>query len=201
MELEIKRLLKKHKKAIVKIKDVLDKGFYLAGGTALFYYLNHRHSIDLDFFINKKIDFREFAPFLQQEKIKLLSKDTIHAVVENVNISLFQYLYPLLKPLKSFEIIHLASLEDILCMKVNAIIQRGSRKDFTDVYFIMKSLRLKSEDVISLFIQKYGKYDELVIKKGLTYFEDAEKEPEFSMIRKVRWSNVKDFFIKEFAKI
>lgn len=108
---------------------------------------------------------------------------------------------PLLKPLKNFELIPLASLEDILSMKVNALIQRGSRKDFIDIYFIIKYLDLKSENVISFFIQKYGKYEELEIKKGLTYFEDVEKEPEFPMIKKVYWDEVKSFSIKEFAKI
>ncbi|MCS7250781.1 MAG: nucleotidyl transferase AbiEii/AbiGii toxin family protein [candidate division WOR-3 bacterium] len=97
--------------------------------------------------------------------------------------------------------IKIASLEDILCMKINALIPRGSKKDFFDVYFIMEHLNLKSEEVIALFTQKFGKYDKLIIKKALTYFEDAEKEPEFPLIKKVKWQKVKNFFIKEFAQL
>jgi hypothetical protein len=43
-------------------------------------------------------------------------------------------------------------------MKINAIILRGSKKDFIDVYFIMKKLKLKSRDVINLFVKKFGNY-------------------------------------------
>ncbi len=113
----------------------------------------------------------------------------------------FIYLYPLLKPFLHLNSLKLASLEDILCMKINAIILRGSTKDFIDVYFIMKNLKIKSDEVIKLFVKKFGKYEELVIKKALTYFEDAEREPEIPIFKNVKWNAIKNFFIKEFAKI
>ncbi|MEM3467633.1 MAG: nucleotidyl transferase AbiEii/AbiGii toxin family protein [archaeon] len=61
--------------------------------------------------------------------------------------------------------IKIARLEDILCMKVNAIIFRGSRKDFVDVYFIIKAFKVESDEVMNLFKKKFGAYNELVIKK------------------------------------
>ncbi len=201
MELK-KKLLKEHKKVIERIKPILEEGnFYLAGGTAVYYYLLHRHSVDLDFFTDKDIDFRKFQKYFSPEEIKLISIDTIHAKVEGVNLSFFYYQYPLLKPLQVLDLIKIASLEDILCMKINAIILRGSRKDFIDSYFIMKALKINRDKVIRLFKEKFGNYDEIVIKKALTYFEDAEKEPEFPLIKKVNWIEIKNFFIKEFAKI
>ncbi len=202
MELKKKTLLKRHKIAIKKIEPMLKRGyFYLAGGTGLYYYLRHRHSVDLDFFTHKEIDLRDFRYYFEPEEIKLISSDTIHAKVENVNISFFVYPYSLLKSPLNFGSIKIASIEDILCMKINAIISRGSRKDFVDVYFIMETLKIKSEIAIKLFIKKFGEYDEIIIRKALTYFEDAEKEPEFPIIRKVNWDEIKKFFIKEFAKI
>jgi len=202
MELKVKELLKEHKEVVEKIFPILEKGdFYLAGGTALYYYLKHRYSIDLDFFTQKDIDFREFYQNFLPEEIKTISKDTIHAKVKEVNVSFFFYPYPLLKMFSHLNSLKLASLEDILCMKINAIILRGSRKDFIDVYFIMKNLKMKSDEVIKLFVKKFGKYEELVIKKALTYFEDAEKEPEIPVFKKVSWNSIKKFFIKEFAKI
>ena len=202
MELKVKKLLKEHKEVAEKIFPVLEKGdFYLAGGTALYYYLKHRYSVDLDFFTQKDIDFREFYQNFSPEEIKMISKDTIYAKVKEVNVSFFFYPYPLLKPFLHLNSLKLASLEDILCMKINAIILRGSRKDFIDVYFIMKNLKIKSDEVIKLFVKKFGKYEELVIKKALTYFEDAEKEPEIPVFKKVSWNSIKNFFIKEFAKI
>lgn len=201
MELK-KKLLKKHKKSVEKIKVILEKGkFYLSEATAIYYYLKHRNSVDLDFFTNKEIDFREFSLYFEPEKIKLLTKDTIYAIVEKVNNSFFQYPYPLLKPPNNLDSIKVASLEDILCMKVNAIISRGSRKDFVDMFFIMNALKIRGDDVLNPFKKKFGHYDEIMIKKSLIYFNDAEKEPEFPLIKKANWKEIKNFFVKEFAKI
>lgn len=196
------KLIKKHKEAILEIKEVLDEGkFYLAWGTALFYILNHRNSVDLDFFTKEDIDLRKFKSIFEKHDLKLISESTIHSNIKGVNVSLFIFKYPLLKPLLNFDIIKLASLEDILCMKVNAIIQRGARRDFIDVYFIMKELKLKADDVIELFEKKFGKHNRLVVKKALTYFKDTEKEPDIKLIKNVKWENVKKFFIKEFGRI
>lgn len=47
-------LKNEHKSSIEKIKNFIDEGkFYLAGGTAVYYYLKHRESIVLDFFTKK----------------------------------------------------------------------------------------------------------------------------------------------------
>ncbi|MCM8767995.1 MAG: hypothetical protein NC816_06725 [Candidatus Omnitrophica bacterium] len=202
MELKRKSLLKEHKKVIEKIESLLKEGeFYLAGGTAVYYYLLHRHSIDLDFFTEKEFDFRKFGSYFKVEEIQMLSKDTIYAKIEEINLSFFFYPYPLLKPLKKLELVKIASLEDILCMKINAIISRGSRKDFIDSYFIMKTLKISGVKAIEFFKKKFGNYDEIMIKKAIIYFEDAEKEPEFPTLKKVKWSEIREFFIKEFAKI
>ena len=91
-------------------------------GTAVYYYLQHRNSIALDSFTLKDIDLAKYQNIFEPSEILLISKDTIHARVEGVNISFFYYPYPLLKPLIKFDIINLASLE-------GAIISRGSRND------------------------------------------------------------------------
>jgi len=202
MELRVKELLKEHKEVVNILFPVIEKGnFYLAGGTALFYYLKHRYSIDLDFFTQEKIDLRDFIKYFSPEATKTISKDTIHAKIKEVNVSFFSNPYPLLKPFTYLNSLRLASLEDILCMKINAIILRGSRKDFVDVYFIMKKLKIKSDEAIKLFVKKFGKYEEIIIKKALTYFDDAENEPEIPLLKKISWNSIKNFFIKEFAKI
>ncbi|WP_162138249.1 nucleotidyl transferase AbiEii/AbiGii toxin family protein [Thermodesulfobacterium thermophilum] len=97
--------------------------------------------------------------------------------------------------------IELASLEDILAMKTSAILQRGSKKDFVDVYFILKELKINCEQLIRIFQQKYGNFNPLIIKKVLTYFEDADKEGELKMIKKISWDKIKKYFIKEFVEV
>ena len=89
--------------------------------------------------------------------------------------------------------IELASLKDILAMKTSAILQRGSKKDFVDVYFILKELKINCEQLIRIFQQKYGNFNPLIIKKALIYFEDADKEGELKMIKKISWDKIKKY--------
>lgn len=78
MEFKKKKLLKEHKEVVKRFSNILvEGGFYLVGGTALYYYLKHRFSIDLDFFTQKDIDFRKFYQAFSPEEIKNISKDTI----------------------------------------------------------------------------------------------------------------------------
>jgi len=84
-------------------------------------------------------------------------------------------------------------------MKINAIIKRGSKRDFIDVFFIMKELSLSAEDCIRLFNKKFGDYNPLIIYKAMSYFKDADEEPELKMIKKIDWEEIKKFFRKEFS--
>jgi len=194
-------LKNEHRSAIEKIKNFIDEGeFYFAGGTAVYYYLKHRESIDLDFFTKKNFDFRDFKKIFENFNVLFLSKDTVHFEIDEIKFSFFYYPYELLKPLLKFDIIKIASLEDILCMKVLAIIQRGSKKDFVDAYFIMNEIKIKPQQLIEMFSKKYGKINSLIIHKALTFFEDADKELELKMIKKVSWNEIKKFFIENFGK-
>jgi len=194
-------LKNEHRSAIEKIENFIDEGeFYLAGGTAVYYYLKHRESIDLDFFTKKNFDFRDFKKIFENFNVLFLSKDTVHLEIDEIKFSFFYYPYELLKPLLKFDIIKIASLEDILCMKVLAIIQRGSKKDFVDAYFIMNEIKIKPQQLIEMFSKKYGKINSLIIHKALTFFEDADKELELKMIKKVSWNEIKKFFIENFGK-
>lgn len=85
-----KELKKKHKDIIKKIKIFLDEyNFYLAGGTALFYYFYHRESDDLDFFTDKKFDFEKHGLLFKKSKILYRDENTVHMILNNIKISFF----------------------------------------------------------------------------------------------------------------
>jgi hypothetical protein len=200
--MELKKLETQHKKVILNISDFLNLSeFYLAGGTAVYYYLKHRKSLDLDFFTNKIFDFRSFKELFNRFETSQLSHDTIYTSIEGIKVSFFHYPYPLIKPLNNLETIKVASLEDIGAMKVLSIIQRGSRKDFVDLYFIIKTLNLSINDLIKLFTKKYGKFNPLIIHKALVFFDDADNEPELIMIKKTDWRKIRQYFISHFGKL
>ena len=196
------KLLPEHKKAIDEILEFINNGnFYLSEGTGVYYYLEHRESIDLDFFTSLKFNFLKYQSLFKKYKVLFFSEDTIHTEIKGINMSFFYYPYPLLKPLNYIDEIPVASLEDILCMKTNAIVGRGSKRDFIDVFFIMKNLKLNAEECIEIFREKFGNYNPLIIYKAMNYFKDADKEPEVKMIKEVDWEEIKKFFRKEFSEI
>jgi hypothetical protein len=116
-------------------------GFYLGGGTAIALHLGHRRSVDFDWFRQPLLeDPPELARELQEEGIPFATgwtrRSTLYGTVRGVRVSFFQFRYRLLKPLVPWPEAgcQLAALEDLACMKLSAISQRGSRKDFVDLF-------------------------------------------------------------------
>jgi len=172
---------KKRSEILPKLVNVAD-GFYLAGGTALALQLGHRDSIDFDFFTKSafsnvemfekiKIAFAGFTVVKTQDE-----KDTLTVVVgENIKLSFFVYKYDLVKPLISSDFFKLASIEDIGCMKLSAVVSRYLLKDYVDLYWILHQISLA--DLIALKEKKYPDLDTNLVLKSLVYFDDVMPEP------------------------
>ena len=175
-------------------------GFYLAGGTGLALHLAHRRSVDLDLFRNDPFDAEAMVREIQAEGVPLeqvtTARSTVHASVEQTLTSLLSFPYPLLEPtVASASGLPVASLADIAAMKVEAIASRGARKDFYDLYFIGQS-GMPFADAIEAFRKRFASANPDVYHRlrAMTYFEDAEKEPEPLLLRPARWEDVKRFF-------
>lgn len=179
------------------------RAFYLAGGTGLALLLNHRRSVDLDFFSRtNRLDF-EGRGILERQLRRLPrwsvveAKDgTLHGRVGRTRVSFFHYDVPLVRPLIHRGRLQIASLEDIGLMKIGAIIGRGSRKDFVDLYAICRRVPLRQ--LLTLSRRKFPTSRDFTLQafKALSFFEDAEREPsiEFPL---ATWDHVKAFFIRE----
>lgn len=103
--------------------------------------------------------------------------------------------------LKKLSQIDIASITDISAMKVAAISERGTKRDFIDLYFILQEIQLS--DVLDFYEQKYKKLASnlIHIKKSLVYFEDAEDEDVPDMLKQVSWREVKEFFEQKIKKL
>lgn len=181
----------------------ITREFYLAGGTGLALHLNHRRSVDLDWFSRTNrldADGRRalLAQLRQLPQWRVIeSKDgTIHGRVGLVRVSFFWYPQPLVSPLVRKERVPVAAVEDIGLMKLGAIIGRGSRKDFIDVYTICQSVPLPR--LLALAGKKFRDVQDFPWQalKALSFFEDAEREPPAVMVSPVSWDQVKAFFIR-----
>ena len=176
---------------------------YLGGGTALALQIGHRISYDLDFFTDKEFKAQVFLKEMSRFKLyrhERVAWGTILGKLGNVKFSLFYYPYPLLRKLISFKNINIASIADIAAMKTAAISERGTKRDFIDLYFILQKITLA--ETFDFYDKKYQKLSSNLvhIKKSLVYFDDAENDPMPKMIIPVSWERVKNFFRKEIKK-
>jgi predicted nucleotidyltransferase component of viral defense system len=139
---------------LFSIADIAER-FYLAGGTALALHLGHRKSDDLDLFSEKDFSIEKLYKTIKNlsGQILIAEQKTIHANVEGMKLSLLYYPYNLIKPLRKLDDIKIAGIEDIASMKVVAISQRADKKDFYDLYEILKHFQpLELKD---MFLKKY----------------------------------------------
>lgn len=185
-----------------KIAEIADT-FYMAGGTALALYLGHRQSNDLDFFSEKDFNTEKYAQIVLKLGGTIIEEETgtLHAVIDNTKVSFIHYPYRLIKPLKQELGIRLASIEDIACMKVIAILQRGEKKDFFDIYEILK--RFSPLMIKEMILEKYGdkKINCYHVLKSFFYFDEADKTLDPVSLNDTSWDDVKEYFLKNEATL
>lgn len=174
------------------------RDFYLAGGTGLALQLGHRMSLDLGLFSERPwtpASLLDAVRGLGRTVVDLESEGTLVGSVEDVRVSFFHYPYPLLEPLVDRQAgVPLAGLLDVACMKLIAVSQRGSRKDFIDLYFLgLAGVDLR-QAVDALPRKMPGIEHNLVhLARSLAYFADAEGEPEPRMLVPFRWQSARDY--------
>jgi len=166
--------------------------FYLVGGTALALQIGHRKSIDIDLFGNTELDELSFLEILSNwGKIEILkkSRNILIYLINGIKLDFVNYRYPWLQEPLILEGIRFASKPDILAMKLNAISGRGSKKDFIDLYFLLKEFSIK--EALSFYNKKYQDGSSFLVRKSLSYFVDADAEPSPLMFNDVSWDEVK----------
>ena len=198
MKFHIEGLKSRQISVLRKVAPIVQpRAFYLAGGTALAIYFGHRVSEDLDWFTSGQLgDAMILAQSLRNEKLDFVTEQiapgTLHGSISSVRITFLEFQYPLLKAPTQWKEIGcaLASLEDLACMKLSAIAQRGARKDFCDIYALgTKQFSLK--EMVDLYRKKFGVKDTSPVLYGLTYFDDAESERMPKMLWDVKWVEIK----------
>ncbi|MDD2714841.1 MAG: nucleotidyl transferase AbiEii/AbiGii toxin family protein [Candidatus Wallbacteria bacterium] len=187
----------------ISLKRDFAESFYLAGGTALALHLGHRKSVDLDFFSEKKFNTDYFCRCITGLGGTIAAEDqeTIQAFINNVKISLFYYPYRVLQNFSGFRGIQVAGIPDIACMKVIAVSQRAEKKDFYDLFEILR--KTSPPDLKQAILDKYGpgRINCYHVLKALFYFADAEKSPDPISLNNTAWNDVKRFFLDNERKI
>ena len=174
------------------MKEDLLLPFYLVGGTALALRLGHRISVDIDLFSDKAFDVQPVIGMLRDTfSIQSLetAQNTVRGEAGGIKLDIMSHRYPTIGTPATVDGIRMASLEDIAAMKLNAIANRGSKKDFWDY---AELLNLFSRDeMLGFFAEKYSDENVWYVEKSLSYFEDAEEEPSPRDLKGRTWDDVK----------
>ncbi|RME08795.1 MAG: hypothetical protein D6803_00285 [Anaerolineae bacterium] len=180
----------------------ISRPFYLAGGTAIALHLGHRISVDLDYYSQERFDVFALDKRLQEfdaYRRERLAEDTLLGALDELRISFFWYRYHLLEePLTALNT-RILRLPDLAAMKIEAIAQRNTRRDFIDLYFLAQEAGISPERALEYHRAKYAGLDinQVHLVLSLGYFEEADAEPMPKMLKPVRWEDVKDFFSQQ----
>lgn len=185
--------------------------FYLTGGTALAaYYLKHRFSDDLDFFVFKEPDKIFLHSFTERLKTTIgassfrferlydrnqffFSFGEEELKVEFTKYPFIQLEEPIIK-----DGIKIDGLRDIAANKLMAILDRFEPKDFVDLFFILKEFKL--ENIVQDIENKFGvKVGEIFLGGELAKAKRVEALPK--MIKEMTVEELKEFFAKEAKKL
>lgn len=185
------------------------RDFYLAGGTGLALHLGHRVSVDFDWFSSTNAlasaDRDALLEKLKAEDADLtvvVSQDrTLTVRWRGVSVSFFSYRYPLLGPIVTIAGLPVAATIDIAAMKLAAIIGRGSKKDFVDLYCLLEERPLGAW--LDEASRKFGDHRDFYATalRALAYFADADPEAMPEMRRQVDWETVKARFVAEVRRL
>lgn len=164
----------------------------LVGDTALSLQYGHRNSIDLDIFGKLEASNDDILSVLNQfDELEVLKQSDIIKIyiINGVKVDFVSYEYPWLDEVVREDGIRLASPKDIGAMKIYAAEGRGSRKDFIDIYYLLKRFSLK--ELLSFYKSKYPNHSEFMALRSLTYFFDAETYPMPLMYTDDNWETMK----------
>jgi len=185
------------------LPSIGDPGFYLAGGSGLALQIGHRVSEDLDFFTSQPFVSSSLATSLAAKADKLeeilTEAQTFIADLEGVKCSFFYYEIPLVFTMVFYEGLKIAHWRDILAEKFKTLAQRGSKKDFYDIFCVLQAKKISLEEAVSIFRKRFQSsgVNYYHVLRSLAYFEDADLDPDPKTLKgfEVSWQEVKSFFV------
>ena len=135
----------------VMVEEIFDP-FRLVGGTALSLQLGHRESIDIDLFTETsygEINFDAIDRHLKKDNFEFVDLPDVpvamgksyfvgNSAEDCIKLDLF-YTDPFIQPALKIDNIRLATLAEIMAMKIDVVSRGARKKDFWDVQNVVLS--------------------------------------------------------------
>ncbi|MBK8625723.1 MAG: nucleotidyl transferase AbiEii/AbiGii toxin family protein [Saprospiraceae bacterium] len=171
--------------------------FHLVGGTALSLMYGHRISVDLDIFSSQKFDNQVLHEALKSEFGQdYIVEDKpaffgIFCYIGDVKVDIVRFPHPLIRPTLEIDGVRMYAPEEIVAMKVQAILGRGKKKDFWDVAELLQHFTVK--DFVDFHKEKYSTQNlYITVPQAITYFDDAEESEDPVSLKGQTWQSVKN---------
>lgn len=186
-------------------KSGVVKDAYLAGGSALALQFGHRQSVDFDFFSPNTFVLEELVASLKALgpfTPSFAKGNSLIGIFSGVKMSYFYYQYPLIAKPLVYTNVTIAHPHDIATMKLVAIMDRSTKKDFVDLYTLAHR-DIPLDRMFELYDQKYHVLEENVysIIRALRYFDEIETSDVPKMLTSLSWEEVRQFFIAESVRL
>ena len=169
--------------------------FNLVGGTALALYYGHRLSIDLDLFSTSDFQSKALLLALEAEfpdfNYSRPNSVGIFGFIGNIKVDFVRYHHhTIIGQVHQEDGIRMVSTEDIMAMKVAAILKRAVKKDFWDIAELLEHYSV--DELIDCYEKKYPSHQLLIsIPQALTYFADADESEDPISLKGQTWMSIK----------
>ena len=180
------------------------EGFRLVGGTSLSLQLGHRESVDIDLFSDLpygSINFGDIDAYLDQQflyvddirelfpgmgKSYLIGDDRLNAIKLDV-----YHTDKFIAPVHVNDGIRMASVEEIVAMKLDVIQREGRKKDFWDLHELLSIYGI--EEMLQLHEKRYlYSHDKKLILENFINFNRADEDFDPICLRGKYWEFIKE---------
>ncbi|MCJ8210344.1 nucleotidyl transferase AbiEii/AbiGii toxin family protein [Mucilaginibacter sp. RS28] len=182
------------------------KDYRLVGGTALSLYLGHRMSVDIDLFADAEkygtIDYAAIEVYLK-DTFPFVSGDfggdpafgKSYLIGENpdnvVKLDIYYASESFVDDAQIIDNIRLASIQDIIAMKVDVIRRGGRKKDFWDLHELLP--RFSIPEMIAIHAKAYQwTHDKALVRKNFINFKYADEDFDPICLKNKEWVFIKE---------
>ena len=174
--------------------------WFVIGGQAVRCFCPYRPSCDVDFGVGNVKNLEGLISTLEKQgEVEILERGshTVHLQFNGINVSIF-----VLEKLLPFVENRCLTITAILATKLHAIMDRGKRRDFFDLYITLQTQRLGIAECLASMRKVYDEpiHDSLLLR-ALTYFSDAEDENPLPNEGPNDWKVVKDYFLTQVGSL
>ena len=182
--------------------DVFDD-FRLVGGTALSLYRGHRMSVDIDLFTDKEygtVNFEAIDDFLRGTYPYVDTNDYAeigfgksyyvgNSQEDCIKLDLF-YTDPFIDEEVITDNIRMATVEEIIAMKLDVVSRIGRKKDFWDIHELKNDYSIA--EMFDLNLKRYPyTHDRALLINNFTDFSEADDDFEPNCLRGKHWELIK----------